>query len=303
MKTAIYFIIFTYLTSWILATAAFLLGLREASGPAYTLFGMIYMWIPAICAYILNKRSKEKPLRRVIISFRFNRWFYIAGAFPIIFTFLTLGINIFFPDVSFSISKLLLSDKTSQQEVFVIGYILKILLKAIFAGYTINAFFALGEELGWRGYLLEALKGGKFLPVSLFIGIVWGLWHWPLIAMGHNYPQHPILGIGMMVIWCILLSPVITYIVIKSKTVITAAIFHGTLNAVAGIASLFVIGGTDITNKVTGIAGFLALFILNIMVFFYDRFITKENIFINKVALFNSDEMLLKGKIGRKFKL
>ena len=39
------------------------------------------------------------------------------------------------------------------------------------------------------------------------------------------------------------------------KSVITAAIYHGTLNAIAGIGVLYLVGGNDLTNGVTGIAG------------------------------------------------
>jgi len=117
----------------------------------------------------------------------------------------------------------------------------------------------------------------------LITGVVWGLWHFPLILIGHNYPQHPVAGIAMMVIWCVLLLPAITYIVIKSKSVITAAIFHGTLNAIAGISLLFLRGGSDLTNGVTGMAGFVTLLFINILFYLYDKYITKENIFTNKI--------------------
>ncbi|ULQ58639.1 CPBP family intramembrane metalloprotease [Brucepastera parasyntrophica] len=152
-------------------------------------------------------------------------------------------------------------------------------VSALAAGYTINALFAFGEEAGWRGYLLKALENKKFLSVSLITGTVWGLWHFPLILLGHNYPQHPIPGVGMMIVWCILLSPVMTYIVIKSKSVISAAIFHGTLNAIGGLSRLYLVGGNDLTNGIAGIAGFIALLLITIAFFLYDKYASKENIF------------------------
>jgi len=127
--------------------------------------------------------------------------------------------------------------------------------------------------------LLKALKNKKLLPVSLIIGTVWGLWHFPLILIGHNYPQHPVAGVGMMVIACILLSPVMTYIVIKSKSVITAAIFHGVNNAIGPITALYIVGGNDLINGLFGLAGFISLMLVNIAFYLYDRYITKENIF------------------------
>ena len=296
MKKGIQFIVLTCLVSWTIAGAAIGLGLHEAKGLSYTVFGAIYMLLPTICVIILQKLHKEKLFSNLNISFRFNRWFLVAGVIPILYAFITLGINLFFTNVSFSANyEGLLSSLPAEQATLVaeqlskfppVVFLLINLVQAIIAGYTINAFFAFGEELGWRGYLLKALKGKKFLSVSLITGFIWGLWHFPLILIGHNYPQHPITGVGMMIIWCILLSPVITYMVIKSKSVITAAIYHGTLNAIAGIGVLYLVGGNDLTNGVTGIAGFITLLSINIAFFLYDKYITRENIFTKEIGEF-----------------
>ena len=296
MKKGIQFIVLTCLVSWTIAGVAIGLGLHEAKGLSYTVFAATYMLLPAICVIILQKLHKEKLFSNLNISFRFNRWFLVAGVIPILYAFITLGINLFFPNVSFSDNyEGLLSSLPAEQATLVAEQLSKFppvvlllinLVQAIIAGYTINAFFAFGEELGWRGYLLKALKGKKFLSVSLITGFIWGLWHFPLILIGHNYPQHPITGVGMMIIWCILLSPVITYMVIKSKSVITAAIYHGTLNAIAGIGVLYLVGGNDLTNGVTGIAGFITLLSINIAFFLYDKYITRENIFTKEIGEF-----------------
>jgi len=296
MKKGIQFIVLTCLVSWTIAGAAIGLGLHEAKGLSYTVFAATYMLLPAICVIILQKLHKEKLFSNLNISFRFNRWFLVAGVIPILYAFITLGINLFFTNVSFSANyEGLLSSLPAEQATLVAEQLSKFppvvlllinLVQAIIAGYTINAFFAFGEELGWRGYLLKALKGKKFLSVSLITGFIWGLWHFPLILIGHNYPQHPITGVGMMIIWCILLSPVITYMVIKSKSVITAAIYHGTLNAIAGIGVLYLVGGNDLTNGVTGIAGFITLLSINIAFFLYDKYITRENIFTKEIGEF-----------------
>jgi membrane protease YdiL (CAAX protease family) len=213
----------------------------------------------------------------------------VAIIVPLLVTFLALGISLLFPDVSFSVTcEGLLAKLPAEQAALAeqqlskfppVALLLMQVAGAIFAGCTINAFFALGEELGWRGFLLKSLDGKKFLTVSLIIGTVWGIWHFPLILMGHNYPQHPVMGILMMAIFCILLTPPMIYVVMKSKSVIAAAIFHGTFNAIAGVSVLYLVGGNDLTNGATGLAGFIALLLVNGGFFLYDRVITKENIF------------------------
>jgi membrane protease YdiL (CAAX protease family) len=286
---SIQFIVLTCLVSWAAAGTAIFLGLRKAEGLAYTVFAAAYMLLPALCAIILQIIHKEKPFRNLGISFRLNRWFLVAGVVPIVCSFMALGISLLFPNVSFSAGYegLLSFVPADQAELTAqilsqfppVVFLLIQLLNAIIAGYTINAVFAFGEELGWRGYLLKALQGKKLLPASLIIGTVWGLWHFPLILIGHNYPQHPVIGVGMMIVFCILLTPVMIYIVIKSKSVITAAIFHGSLNAIAGISLLYLVGGNDLTNGTTGIAGFAAMLLINLLFYLYDKYITKENIF------------------------
>jgi len=244
--------------------------------------------------FLLQVIHKEKPFRNLNISFKLNRWFLIAGIVPFIYSFMALGISLLFPDVSFSLtSEGLLSrlppeqaERAAQQlsQFPPVVFLLIQVVQALIAGFTINAFFGLGEELGWRGYLLKALQHKKLLPASLIIGIVWGLWHFPLILLGHNYSQHPVAGVGMMVILCILLTPMMIYIVIKSKSVITAAILHGANNAIGGVTVLYLVGDNDITNGLTGVAGFITLLLVNTAFFLYDKYVTKENIFTKSIG-------------------
>jgi len=82
----------------------------------------------------------------------------------------------------------------------------------------------------------------------------------------------------MMIIWCILLAPIFSYVRLKAKSVIAAAIFHGSFNATAGLAVMVVKGGNDLLIGVTGLAGFIVLIIANIGLFIYDKFLNKEPI-------------------------
>jgi membrane protease YdiL (CAAX protease family) len=124
----------------------------------------------------------------------------------------------------------------------------------------------------------------SFLKASILIGFIWGIWHSPLILMGHNYPQHPEIGVLMMTLWCVLLTPLFLYITIKSKSVIAPAIMHGTLNATAGIAIMVIDGGNDLTVGMTGLSGFLTLLFVLFGLFIYDNKISKEKIMTNKMS-------------------
>lgn len=115
---------------------------------------------------------------------------------------------------------------------------------SIFIAPIINFIPALGEELGWRGYLLPKLCE-KYKPVIAVIisGVIWGIWHAPMIAMGHNYGLGykfaPIGGIVAMIVFCIFVGSIFSYVSLKSKSAIPAAIGHGMLNGFASVGMLF----------------------------------------------------------------
>ena len=72
-------------------------------------------------------------------------------------------------------------------------------LVQVVVGSLINTVPAFGEEVGWRGFLFPRLQE-LFGPVVAVVGtgVVWGLWHAPLILLGYNYPSNPVLGLLAM---------------------------------------------------------------------------------------------------------
>jgi membrane protease YdiL (CAAX protease family) len=140
------------------------------------------------------------------------------------------------------------------------------------AGLTINAIAGFGEELGWRGLLQKELLNMGFWKSSMLIGFIWGIWHVPLILMGHNYPNYPLIGIFIMTCIGTLLGPIFSFVRLKSGSVIAASICHGTFNASLSLATLFIKGGSDILVGMTGVAGIIALLIIDFLLYFYDQF-------------------------------
>jgi membrane protease YdiL (CAAX protease family) len=95
--------------------------------------------------------------------------------------------------------------------------------------------------------------------------VVWGLWHAPLIAQGHNYPEHPWIGVGLMVVFCTLWAPILGWLRSRSGSVIAAAIAHGAINASAGLPLLVIAGGGDLTVGLTGLAGLAVALGVNLL--------------------------------------
>ncbi|WP_102050835.1 CPBP family intramembrane glutamic endopeptidase [Pygmaiobacter massiliensis] len=118
----------------------------------------------------------------------------------------------------------------------------------VLAGPLINVVPALGEELGWRGYLLpRLLKITTPAKAVLLSGVIWGVWHTPMIAMGHNYGTGYLLwpwaGIAAMTVFCIAVGIFLAWIAEKTDSAWPCAMAHAGLNAVAGTAAYFTVAG------------------------------------------------------------
>jgi len=285
LKRAGLFTGITFLLSWLLVALFLLSGGRWNTPEAY-IVAVAFMFVPMIVALVLQGVVYKEPLKEPLgISFRLNWWFLVAWLLPPVIALATIGVSLLFPGVDYSpdmagffekfslvyppeqIEQMKAQAKTLPVHPFWLG-----LLQGLVAGITVNAVAGFGEELGWRGFLQKELGYLGFWKSSAVIGLIWGIWHTPFIFQGHNYPQHPKLGVLMMIIWCLLLAPIFSYIRLKSNSVIAAAILHGSLNATAGLALMVVEGGSDLTVGVTGLAGFLVLFLLNLLLAGYAHF-------------------------------
>lgn len=125
-------------------------------------------------------------------------------------------------------------------------------VQALVAGFTINAVVAFGEEYGWRGVLADLLEPLGRWRYAL-IGVLWGLWHAPIIRLGHNYGPDWAWGIPLMVLWCVPLSYVLGWARERAGSTIAPAIVHGTFNGFAGIFLLVLIGADRLTALPVGL--------------------------------------------------
>jgi membrane protease YdiL (CAAX protease family) len=241
------------------------------------------MLFPMIAVIITQRVTKEPVLKGLDISFKINRWWFIGWILMPVIAMGGLGMTILMPGAKWTPDSetIQLALKLMPEGFGIWGMIGISLFSGLFAGVTINAVFAFGEEVAWRGYLLKLFNGKSFMATAIWTGIIWGFWHAPLILNGHNYPQHPVAGVLMMVVLSLLLSVLLMYFRQKSNSVIVPAIMHGTFNAVAGITNLVVTPFNDLLFGTPGLAGMLILLIIDLCIFIYDRYISKENIFLS----------------------
>ena len=296
MKKAIKYSIIVCLVSWVYAAIMiFGLGVKNVSDNPikYTVLASLYMLLPLMIAVVIQKVDKDKLASTGLLRFKIKASWLVAWMLPVVMVLLTLVVNALVPGCEFNtdMSAMVPADSVTEEQREMLALfmnpavvIMITIVSGLLAGVTINAVFAFGEEYGWRNYLVDVLREQKFVCASILIGIVWGLWHFPLILLGHNYPQHSVAGVFMMVVFCVLASFIETYIVIKTKSVFPAAIFHGTINAVAGLNVILIKGGNDLLNGMTGLSGFIVMAIVIMIVYVFDRYILKDNIFSKTIG-------------------
>ena len=103
---------------------------------------------------------------------------------------------------------------------------------AYIAAVTINAVAALGEEIGWRGYLFRRLGGEADLRNAVIIGAVWGLWHASaILLLGYNYYYNRWLGVPLFTAFTTALTYPLLLFAKASNSVLPAASLHGAVNA------------------------------------------------------------------------
>jgi membrane protease YdiL (CAAX protease family) len=82
---------------------------------------------------------------------------------------------------------------------------------------------------------------------ALLSGIIWGFWHAPVIAMGHNYGMgyagFPFGGILTMILLCTAMGCWLAYLRARSQSVWPCAFAHGAFNAIANMGLYFCIAG------------------------------------------------------------
>ena len=110
----------------------------------------------------------------------------------------------------------------------------------IFSFFTIWAWY-FGEEFGWRVYLQDRLFPllGSYKGV-LVLGIIWGAWHYPMNAMGYNFPGQPILGNVLMTIFTIVMGIILSYAVLKTGSVWAAVIIHLFNNKAGNVVAAYI---------------------------------------------------------------
>lgn len=267
MKTALdlkrisVYLTFAFGISWFTALIIYFTGGLE-DGPvllpgtpitlALVLVATAYMFSPAV-AHVLTRLVTREGWSGMHLGLRLGRaWRVWLLAWLGSVALVLFGAAIFFlsfpgsfdPTLGFLREQISgIEEQTGQPLPLGVGTLLLIqVMQALFLGPIINSIFTFGEEFGWRAYLQPKLLPLGFRRAMVAMGVIWGVWHWPLIAMGHNYgleyAGHPWLGLLAMTWFTFVAGTFIGWLALRGGSVWPAVLAHATINAVAGLGLL-----------------------------------------------------------------
>ena len=229
------------------------------------------MWIPALSAtfaaltaMMVNNERFSMKLFLARLGFRRCRWKYILLAFLIPLVYLLIPYMIYW---------------TMHPENFAysgvsLWRILADCLPAAILGTVVNVLTGLGEEIGWRGFLLPALKDRLGLNRSLLIiGLFWCLWHFPLLIFGGYMEGAPLWYALPAFVLCIFpVSVIFGIITLDCGSVWPAAFLHAAHNNYDQAILQVITRGEDMMWYVSETGAFTILCAWAIAAFLYRRY-------------------------------
>lgn len=285
------FLLFAFGISWTCGGILYLLGIEYGSAVSVFSTAILFMCAPAIAAIIVQKFFYKQPIKDMGLKLREAKgwkFFWI----PVIYILLCVlflgtvalfgnGFHIYgFGEITFNTEEVLANFNSSMKAagapimsklpIHPIALLITQIISSFLAGVIINTIPTLGEELGWRGFLFNETKQMGFWKSNLFIGIIWGIWHAPVILQGHNYPDHPVLGVFMMILFCIPLGYIMSYLRIKSYSVLAPALFHAALNAIGGNLMMYTKKADNLIGGVAGLAGVITGLVILLLIVVFD---------------------------------
>jgi membrane protease YdiL (CAAX protease family) len=269
------FLVITFGVTYLVEGILILSGFRVTSLPAvigqYVIAGV--MWVPAAAALITVRFITHEKINSLSLRFGPSWKPYLVTAMLIPLGFLltyllTWLLGLGKPDwllVSFfgTIAASGVDMSTAPSPALLLT---ALFLISLVAAPFFNSILGLGEELGWRGYLLPRLMPLGKWKAYLLLGAIWGLWHAPLVAVGFNYPGSPVLGILLMMMLTTAIGFYINELTLRYKSAILAGWIHGVFNSQSyGIWRALLFANTNpFLGGITGLVGISVLSIIGV---------------------------------------
>lgn len=242
-----------------------------------SIFLTLLMCTPAV-SVILTRMNAKEGFKNLSIKpdFKKNMKFYISAYLltPFVaYAGAILYFIMFRGDLDFLGSKFAVSSGAKDMESYISNLLAAIPL-AIIVNPLMGIVQCFGEEFAWRGYLLPKLSK-YFTPQRAVIinGVIWGIWHSPIIAMGFNYgTEKPLFGVLAMIILCVVFGIIESYLFFKTESIWAPVLFHASVNGIDLYkpSELFMSKEPDlfIGPDLTGVIGGMGFIVIALILFF-----------------------------------
>jgi uncharacterized protein len=229
-KKIITFLLLTFLFSSIFYYLILTSGSMHTSGGIYVL-GL--MWCPGLAA-ILVQLVYHRNLRDLGWKWGKTRYQFLSYIIPFLYAFIAYSIVWVtglggFPNQEF-ISQIVSQFNPGTNSPYLITAVY--LLVASTFGILPSSLSALGEEIGWRGLLVpELAKVTTFTKTSLLSGLVWAVWHSPILIFGDYNSGTPFwYGLTCFTLMVLGTSTIMAWLRLRSGSLWTGVILHASHN-------------------------------------------------------------------------
>jgi CAAX protease family protein len=142
------------------------------------------------------------------------------------------------------------------------GSLVEFAFNLLVDGMVFSVLFALGEEIGWRGYLLPRLLTLGPIRAMLLTGLLHAIWHLPIIFLTPFYHGE---GNRLIIIPLFLLTFTVGgilygYLRLTTNSIWPVALFHGAWNTIWGVLNAVTVAASPLaTEYLAGESGLLTL--------------------------------------------
>jgi uncharacterized protein len=212
----------------------------QTTGTSRVAFGMFGPLIAAVIMLLFVSREGLKGT----LGFRRPRRFYaVAFAGPAVFV-----TSVILVDHITALGRFV----SSQSLMFTVPTVLVI-------GSAVRVPLTIGEEYGWRGYLLPRLLPLGETRATVVLAAIWAIWHTPILLIGLNYPNQPLwMVLPVFAVTITLLAFPFTWLYVDSRqSVLVVAVMHSVLNATGDTftSSAYIRGANPLLVSGGGLVG------------------------------------------------
>jgi membrane protease YdiL (CAAX protease family) len=247
-KGVLAYLAIAFIPAWLSWTAVGLMGI-SGTNPAFQAAAIPGAFCPALACFIVRKWVTKEGFADAGLQIKLkNNCFYYLVAWllplavtPIIIVLATL-FNLSQPD--FTLQRFLETlnlpggiPETPDHILFLL--IPTLLIQTI----VLTTPIVWGEEFGWRSYLQIRLLAERPLMAAISTGLIWGIWHYPLVFIGYERYENKFLGLLIFTVFTVLLSIIFGWLRLKTGSVWAASLAHGATNTIGGSLTLMLFYG------------------------------------------------------------